>query len=212
MSNQQEQLAELKEIRNLMERSSRFLSLSGLAGLVIGTFAIIGILLAYNYLDISFTDTGYYHLLTEEGGQLHLKNLSFLFADMALVLALSLLAGSMLAIRKAKKLGLPIWDITARRLLINMGIPLFAGGIYCLILVYHGQMVQLAPATLIFYGLALLNASKYTIDDIRYLGILEVITGLVAAIFIDYGLLLWAFGFGLLHIIYGIVIYIKYEK
>ncbi len=212
MSNQQEQLAELKEIRNLMERSSRFLSLSGLAGLVIGTFAIIGILLAYNYLDIPLTATGYYHLLMKEGGQLHLENLSFLFADMALVLALSLLAGSMLAIRKAKKLGLPIWDITARRLLINMGIPLLAGGIYCMILVYHGQLAQLAPATLIFYGLALLNASKYTIDDIRYLGILEVITGLVAAIFIDYGLLLWAFGFGFLHIIYGIVIYIKYEK
>jgi hypothetical protein len=212
MSNQQEQLAELKEIRNLMERSSRFLSLSGLAGLVIGSFAIIGILLAYAYLDLPLTATGYYHLLTEEGGQLHLENLSFLFADMALVLALSLLAGSMLAIRKAKKLGLPIWDITARRLLINMGIPLLAGGIYCMILVYHGQLAQLAPATLIFYGLALLNASKYTIDDIRYLGILEVITGLVAAIFIDYGLLLWAFGFGLLHIIYGIVIYIKYEK
>ena len=212
MSNQQEQLAELKEIRNLMERSSRFLSLSGLAGLVIGSFAIIGILLAYAYLDLPLTATGYYHLLTEEGGQLHLKNLGFLFADMALVLALSLLSGSMLAIRKAKKLGLPIWYITTRRLLINMGIPLLAGGIYCMILVYHGQMAQLAPATLIFYGLALLNASKYTIDDIRYLGILEVIAGLVAAIFIDYGLLFWAFGFGLLHIIYGIVIYFKYEK
>jgi hypothetical protein len=212
MSNQQEQLAELKEIRSLMERSSRFLSLSGLAGLVIGSFAIIGILLAYAYLDLPLTATGYYHLLMEEGGQLHPENVTFLFIDMALVLGLSLLAGSMLAIRKAKKLGLPIWDITARRLLINMGIPLFAGGIYCLILVYHGQLAQLAPATLIFYGLALLNASKYTIDDIRYLGVLELITGLVAAIFIDYGLLFWAFGFGLLHIIYGIVIYIKYEK
>ncbi len=212
MKKHEEQLTELKEIRSLMERSSRFLSLSGLAGLVIGTFAIVGTLLAYAYLDIPLTATGYYHLLTEEGGQLHLENLTFLFADMALVLALSLLAGSMLAIRKAKKLGLPIWDITARRLLINIGIPLFAGGIYCLILIYHGQMAQLAPATLIFYGLALLNASKYTIDDIRYLGVLEVITGLVAAIFIDYGLLLWAFGFGLLHIIYGIVIYFKYEK
>ncbi len=212
MKKHEEQLTELKEIRSLMERSSRFLSLSGLAGLVIGTFAIVGTLLAYAYLDIPLTATGYYHLLTEEGGQLHLENLTFLFADMALVLALSLLPGSMLAIRKAKKLGLPIWDITARRLLINIGIPLFAGGIYCLILIYHGQMAQLAPATLIFYGLALLNASKYTIDDIRYLGVLEVITGLVAAIFIDYGLLLWAFGFGLLHIIYGIVIYFKYEK
>lgn len=81
-----------------------------------------------------------------------------------------------------------------------------------MILIYQGHIELAAPATLVFYGLALLNASKYTLSDIRYLGLLEIVTGLMATFFIEYGLLFWAFGFGLLHIVYGIFMYYKYEK
>lgn len=211
MNNQQEQLTELKEIRNLMERSSRFLSLSGIAGVVVGLIAIIGIATAYIHLGISGTPA-YYQLIVDVNGELHSSNFAFLLADVLLVLLFSLLAGSLLARRKAKKMGLPFWDSTAKRLLINMAIPLVAGGIYCAILLYHNHIALIAPATLIFYGLALFNASKYTIDDIRYLGVLELLTGLLASYYLDFGLLFWVFGFGFLHIIYGIVIYFKYEK
>lgn len=93
-----------------------------------------------------------------------------------------------------------------------MMIPLFAGGIYCLVLYNHRQLALIAPATLIFYGLALVNASKYTINDIRNLGIAILVTGLVASAMVDYGLLFWAFGFGILHIVYGMTIHNKYEK
>jgi VIT1/CCC1 family predicted Fe2+/Mn2+ transporter len=127
-------------------------------------------------------------------------------------LALSLAAGIFFAWRNARKNALPIWDNTALRLLINLGIPLAVGGIFCLILFYHGYTGLAAPATLIFYGLALINASKYSINEIRSLGLLQVVAGLLAAFFIDYGLLFWAFGFGLLHVVYGILIYVKYEK
>ena len=114
--------------------------------------------------------------------------------------------------RKAKRKGLPVWDSTAKRLLLNLLIPLATGGLFCLVLLYHRQVGMIAPATLIFYGLALLNASKYTLNDIRYLGILEIIIGLIASVYIGYGLLFWAVGFGVLHIVYGIVMYSKYEK
>ena len=212
MNKREEHLTDLKEIRQLMERSSRFLSLSGLAGVVVGLFAIIGVISAYLYLGISPTTTGYYHLIMGPDGQLNSNFSTFLIADVLSVLALSLLAGFWFAKQKAQKQGLPFWDATAKRAVINLAIPLIAGAAYCFILLYHNQVEFIAPATLIFYGLALLNSSKYTIGDIGYLGLWQLVLGLLASFFIDFGLLFWAFGFGLLHLVYGILIYFKYEK
>jgi len=64
---------------------------------------------------------------------------------------------------------------------------------------------------LIFYGLALVDAGKFTYGEVFYLGILEIITGLVSAFFPSLGLFFWIFGFGVLHVIYGLVMYRKYE-
>lgn len=138
--------------------------------------------------------------------------LLFLLLDSIIVLILAVASATFFTIRNARKKGIPIWDKTAKRLLINILIPLVAGGLFCLILLYHGQIYLIAPATLLFYGLALLNAGKYTLNDVRYLGICEIILGLIASVFIGYGLIFWAFGFGVLHIIYGTVMYYKYEK
>jgi len=114
--------------------------------------------------------------------------------------------------QRAKKQGRTIWDDTAKRLVINLAIPLVTGGLFLLILLLKGFVGIVAPGTLIFYGLALINASKYTITDIKVLGFSEIIVGLVATYFIGYGLFFWAFGFGVLHIVYGTWMYLKYEK
>ncbi|MDO9274404.1 MAG: hypothetical protein Q7T92_02520, partial [Lutibacter sp.] len=212
MDKKKDQLAELREIRNLMERSSRFLSLSGIAGVIVGVVAITGVVAAYLFLGLGLNEPGYYQFSAEQNMAQESAAFAFLFADFMAVLVVSLFTGVFFAVRNAKKQGLPVWDATASRLLINMLIPLAAGGIYCLILWHHGHMALMAPATLIFYGLALINASKYTINDIRYLGIIEVAVGLTASLFVDYGLLFWAFGFGILHMIYGIKIYFKHER
>jgi len=212
MDKQQEQLETLREIRSLMERSSRFLSLSGLSGVIAGIAAITGIVAAYLYLGLSLLEPGYYQFATGENGEPNPAFYTFLYADVSIVLIVSLLASSLLTIRKARRQGQPTWDAVAKRLMANMAIPLVAGGIYCLALLYHGQIAFIAPATLLFYGLALFNAGKYTLNDIRYLGVLEIITGLVASFAIEFGLLFWAFGFGVLHIVYGITMYFKYEK
>ncbi len=96
-------------------------------------------------------------------------------------------------------------------MIINLLIPLVAGGIFCLILIYHKLLFLIASATLIFYGLALINGSKYTLHEIRYLGISEIFLGLLASVFTGYGLVFWTIGFGVLHIIYGILMYLKHE-
>jgi len=91
-------------------------------------------------------------------------------------------------------------------------IPLVAGGLFVGGLLYHNEWRLVAPACLVFYGLALVNASKYTLTDIRYLGLLEIVLGLVNLYYADYGLYYWAIGFGLLHIIYGLIMWWKYDK
>lgn len=211
MDKNQEHLEAIRDIRTLMERSSRFLPLSGLSGILIGICALGCTAIAYSVLGIAIKDPGY-HTLLLENGQLSSSSFPLLLTDFMLVLLIALSTGLLMAMRKAKKMKLPVWDATAKRMLANLAIPLVAGGIYCLILLYRGEIALIAPATLLFYGLALVNASKYTIVELRFLGILEITTGLMATLFADYGLLFWATGFGILHIVYGILIYYKYEK
>lgn len=211
MENQFQPLEDIKEIRTIMERSSRFQALSGLAGIVVGFIAIAGTVIAYAALGLSFDQVQYEAPGQDQYSSMKLNG-TFLLLDAFVVLILSASTGILFAVRNARKKGLPVWDNAAKRLMINFAIPLAAGSIFCSILFYHGHFALMAPSTLIFYGMALLNGSKYSIDDIRYLGIIEIVIGLLAAVFIGYGLIFWALGFGLVHIIYGIRFYFKYEK
>lgn len=205
--NSQEHLKAITDIRSMMERSSRFISLSGLSGICAGLFALSGATMAY--LKLNSFDSGSYRSL--ERNEL-MDTIVYLISIAAVVLILSVSTGILLTVRNSKKKGVKIWDATVKRLLINLMIPLITGGLFCLIMLYHGIIGLVAPATLLFYGLALINASKYTLNDVRYLGILEIILGLIASIYIHNGLLFWAIGFGVLHIIYGTVMYFKYER
>ncbi|HEX8516183.1 MAG TPA: hypothetical protein VF868_08285 [Bacteroidia bacterium] len=213
MKEQKEHLQALSDIRSMMERSSRFISLSGLSGIFAGFFALIGAYLAYARMG-SYSEDYRSMIRMDREGRVELVNemFSYLFIVATCVLVASLLVGVLLTMRNSKKRGIRVWDGTAKRLLVNLAIPLVTGGFFCLIMLYHGDIGLIAPATLIFYGLALINASKYTFNDIRYLGILEIVLGLISSFYIGYGLLFWAFGFGVLHIVYGAVMYFKYER
>jgi hypothetical protein len=199
-------LQDLTEIRSMMERSSRFISLSGLSGVFAGMFALVGAYIAYNRI-----------LEDNEGEYLNLLEntplLRFIVIDGIVVLTFSLIFAFYFTARQAKRKGLKLWDNTSRRLLVNMGVPLIAGGFFCLILLQQAPHL-IDSATLVFYGLALINASKYTYDDVKYLGYIEVVLGLACGLLNEWriGLLFWSLGFGVLHIAYGIVMYKKYER
>ncbi|MDC9722824.1 MAG: hypothetical protein PSN34_08620 [Urechidicola sp.] len=194
-------LKDISEIKNMMNRSSRFISLSGLSGILAGIYALIGAYFARKIL-INFD------LSTNRYSYIELQ----LIVIAMIVIILSITTGIILSYRKAAKNGDKFWNQTSKRLLINFLIPLVTGGILCLIVLNSGLIGLIAPFTLIFYGLACVNASKYTIGDIQYLGITNIILGLVATQYIGYGLYFWAFGFGVLHIVYGTVMYLKYDK
>ena len=212
MEQKNEHLKNLAEIRSLMERSSRFISLSGLSGISAGIIALAGAATAFFYLDFDkrYTNWSEYYQITT---QRNINQTTLVLLGLAaLVFILALSSGIFFTTRKALKNNQKIWDQTTKRLLFHVFIPLTAGGIFCLVLLYHEIYYLIAPATLMFYGLALLNGSKFTFNDIQYLGISEIVLGLLSSVFIGYGLIFWAVGFGILHIVYGWIMFNKYEK
>ncbi|MBC2839736.1 hypothetical protein [Robiginitalea sp. SC105] len=202
---------DLSEIRNLMNRSSRFLSLSGLSGILAGVYALAGAGIAAWRIR-AFNETHTLADIIEYPFRDENQLVAELFLIAMGVLGLALLTALLLSRQKARKTGEKIWSASTRRLLENFFIPLLAGGLFCLALLQYGFVALIGPATLVFYGLACLNAGKYTLGDIRYLGLTCIVLGLFATQFPGYALIFWALGFGLCHILYGGIMYYKYEK
>jgi len=200
MSNE-DYLKDISEIKNLMNKSSRFISLSGLTGILAGIYALIGAAVTYY-----FVTTYSYGTLLLDGWVF--KTIVFI---LFMVAFLSIVTGIYLTTKKAKKNGEKIWDTSSKRLIFNFLIPLVVGGLYILIILSQGRYGQTGGLMLIFYGLALINASKYSIGNIKYLGYCEVILGLLATLYPGYGFWIWVVGFGFMHIIYGTYMHFKYD-
>ena len=201
--NESDYLNDLAEIRSMMERSSKFLSLSGWAGILAGLYALAGAYIASTFLNFN-------------PQSIYLKSLSNDFSSIfllgVLVLAAALITAVLLSKNKASKKGENIWNATSKRMLSSMAVPLLAGGVLLLIVISKSIIGLILPLSLIFYGLALYNASKFTFSEVKFLGFVQLCLGLLSSYFIEYSLLIWALGFGLVHIIYGIYIYFKYEQ
>ena len=217
MASAHEQLDELQKIRSLMEKSSRFIGLSGLSGIAAGVCALIGASATYIYLgarpfefEDQYQNVYFERALVASKWGMHYTKFFLLVGVLTIFAAISM--GIWFTTRHARQKGQSIWDASARRLLVSLFVPLSAGGLFCLAMLLNGEIAYLAPATLVFYGLALVNGSKYTLDDVYYLGLAEIGLGLLAMFLLRYGLEFWVIGFGFLHIIYGSMMYLKYEK
>jgi len=214
MENIQQQLDNLSDIKQLMEKSSRFISLSGLSGVFIGLIALIGSVFVYFQFNALFPSLENASIHSSSDMDVELLN-TFIFKTIStaiIVLFSSLGLGVIFTIRKAKKNELKIWDNSTKRLLFHLFIPLQTGAVFMVALFTNELFALLAPASLIFYGLALVNASTFTFKDIKFLGLFDVCLGLLALFFLNYSLIFWAIGFGLMHIVYGVLMYFKYEK
>ena len=201
---------DLKTIRKIMEESTRFLSLSGLSGIFAGVFAITGAILAWLLIfdqNAVLTDK-YLAVISEPESVILTARLAIVAI---LVLLLSVFFSIYFSIRKARLTGKKIWTPVSRRLLINLVVPLVTGGLFVTIALIQKHYSLAVPGLLIFYGLSLVNAGKFTYSEVFYLGILEIITGLASLFYPGAGLLFWSFGFGLLHLAYGFFMYRKYE-
>jgi hypothetical protein len=211
MESKSEYVEDLRIIKKVMEESSRFLSLSGLSGLFAGIIALAGAAFAvYSFLDGKLLLSGGF-FSADKAHEMDSLKVKFL-AEALIVLVLALGVSVFFSYRKSVRKGLKIWTPVSKRLLVSLFVPLITGGILILILYFQHHWQLIIPAMLIFYGLGLINAGKFTFNEIFYLGLLEIITGLLSAVFPVYGIIFWCFGFGLLHIGYGLAMYRKYER
>lgn len=200
---QKDLLDDLSSIKNIMERSTKFISLSGLSGVMAGVYALLGATYAFTVLQGAHgNDRTTYRL----------DVVMPLFLTAIVVLVLSVSTGIWLTVRKARRKGLTVWNPVSKNLLISGGIPLATGGIFVLILLDHHHFAIISAACLIFYGLAVVSASQHTFSDVKWLGIFEVIIGLTALAVPGYGFLLWVLGFGVMHILYGAIMHFKYDR
>lgn len=203
MKKEQDHARDIVEIRSMMERSSKFVWLSGWAGIMAGIYALAGVYVARKVFNFNPDEIVYSNI---SSGLLQV----ILLAIFIFVLATG--TAMFFSYRRASKRGEKLWNATSRRLLINISVPLIAGGLLILILISKGLIGLIAPFTLLFYGLALYNAGKFTYNEVRILGVVEITLGLISSYLVEYGLLFWAIGFGAIHIIYGIYIHYKYER
>lgn len=200
---EEDYMQDLREIRSIMERSTKFLSLSGVSGVLAGVYALAGVYSVHGIFDQQ--ESLIYKTASNE------QVLSLLLTG-TLVLLLAITTAVFFSVSKGRERGERVWNAAAKSMLKSMAVPLVTGGLIALILLAKGLLAFLAPVTLIFYGLALYNAGNYTFNDVKYFGIAQLILGLLAIYFTQYGLMFWAFGFGVLHIIYGIYVNYKYER
>jgi predicted lysophospholipase L1 biosynthesis ABC-type transport system permease subunit len=196
-----QQSEDLRIIREMMEKSTKFLSLSGMSGVVAGIAAISGAAFAYFYL---LRDPGatHYNLFQEA---------LILLAVAIIVLTISIGGAVLLSVRKSQKAKQKIQKKVVINTLYHLGLPLLAGGMFSLILLFRGEIALVAASTLLFYGLALINVSKFTYPEIHYLGITQMGLGILAAIFLYNGIFFWTIGFGVCHILYGLIMYFRYD-
>ena len=213
MNAENEPLQELQHIKRMMERSSRFISLSGLSGISAGVCALVGAWFANKVIMSTGGPSGNLPIRTNYD-ETTLKEFmgSRLFEIAVATFAGAIVLSFLFTWLRSKKSNIPLWGATARRLMINVAIPMIAGGFYLLREIQVGNYGLIAPGCLIFYGLALVNASKYTFHEIRYLGYFQILLGIINCWMIGYGLYFWAAGFGVLHIVYGFLMWFKYER
>lgn len=202
MKEDKEYKHDIEVIRNMMERSTRFLSLSGWAGIMAGIYAFAGAWVASEVLGFDPDKLQYEY----SGDYFNLFLLAFVVVVVAVITAL------VDSKRKAASRKVKAWNATSKRLLINMAVPLSAGGALIVILFLSGLTGLTAPLTLIFYGIALFSAGNFTFNELRIIGIVQIVLGLLNCWFIETGLLFWITGFGIIHMVYGIYMHIRYAK
>ena len=201
MRKEEEYLNDLAEIRTMMERTSKFLSLSGWSGILAGIYALICVSIIHFVWD--------FHLLQSFSDAAAIAKVWLLGI---VILILSIATAAYFSRQSALKKREKAWNATSRKLIQSMAVPLVTGGLLMLVFLIRGPIQMILPVSLLFYGLALFNAGSFTYREVRWMGLAQIVLGLTATWFVNYGLLFWGLGFGVVHIVYGMVMHFKYER
>ncbi|MFS0490960.1 hypothetical protein [Leadbetterella byssophila] len=177
----------LKDIRSIMERSTRFHALSGESGIWVGVLALLfSVYRVYRWgLKVDTADGA---------------------AEAVLLLILSVTAGYLWAKKRAMAVKQSLWSASSKAMIKALAVPLLVGGFLVISFMSLDLYGLVVPMFLIFYGLGLYAASTYTFKELQLVGILFLLLGMVSFWVPEYGVVFFGLGFGLLHIGYGFII------
>lgn len=201
--NNKNYLEDISQIKNLMAESSKFLVFTtGLSGFFSGLFAILGMIYIYVLADGDVNDIE----------QLTVNYRSTVAVVLIIILALSTLVTVIFTRRNAKSQGQNPWNPIAKKMVFNFYTVGVLGAVYLLILFFQEKYDTIVELMLVFYGMALLNGSKYTFDQVKLLAYIQIALGLACSFFDSYDFWFWVAGFGLVNLIYGGIMYFGYGK
>ena len=124
---------------------------------------------------------------------------------------LACVIGVAAATHKSHKAGTPLLSGPGRKFLLGFAPPLLAGALLTLVLFRAGFMALLPGIWLLLYGTGILCAGAASVRVVPLMGICFMAIGAVALFApAAWGNTLLAAGFGGLHILFGILISVKY--
>ena len=176
--------ADLRFIRDTMERSASFTAVPGWGQVILGLTALAAAALASRSSNPS--------------------------QWMKIWLAEAILAAliAVISIRwKADRRGLPLFTGPGRRVALGLFPPLVAGALLTYLLQRAGLNAALAPAWLLLYGAGIITGGAYSVAIVPVMGLCFMATGALAVV-VPAAWANWflAAGFGGLHIIFGFLI------
>lgn len=185
----------LRVIRELMERSTRHSTFSGLSGVLAGLVSIAGCLIQAFYV-------------RRLGGAT--QSTGFLL-NWAVVVALVLSLDFILTKRRAPLVGKRILSHLGRQMVMASLPGLGTGALLTLFFVHRGMMDEIYPFWMLCYGSAISAVSLFSQKEVARLGLAFLLAGaltlaaeLLGAPPSPLGLVMMAFSSGGFHIAYGI--------
>ena len=181
-----------------MQQNSSYFSLSGLSGILVGIYGLLTVYMV--------------HMLTSTYGdgfdgssQLPIALLEIGILVLAVVMILvALITLRIRAKRSAKKHNEKLWSPFSKKLRFHTLILLLLFIVILAVVANKGYYSIITPLMLLLYGIFLLNLSRL-VGRLRYLAFAELILATIAYFIYDKELLFLGLGFGIFHIIYGIV-------
>lgn len=204
-------IQDLESIRTMMERSSRFQTINGWGVTAVGLIALVAALVA-NGLFYEGSDS-WFSTLYGNTDYLwsHKTQIAIIGALILVAVCGGIVFFSSLWMAKRKKISVTL-DPNMRRTMFNFAVPLLAGAILCTALLVQGHYGLTSSIMLIFYGLALINCHHFSHRLLGVLGYLELALGLADCFVVTHALLFWALGFGVLHVVFGLLLIVKNRR
>lgn len=179
----------LRVIRDAMERAGSFTSIPGWGGFIIGLTA----------LGAAYVGAG---RVTEPRAWL---NIWLIEAGVASVI------GAVTIWLKWRRAATPFMSGAAKRFFISYFAPMIAGAILTATIAHRGAFDVLPSLWLLLYGTAFVSSGAFSIRVIPVMGLCYMALGVFAAMVrLPVGNIILGAGFGLLHVVFGLIIARRY--